>query len=144
MAKINKIVVAYDSSESSQKALDWALQLVRATQASLDVVMVLAPVAVSVDFTGAYIVPEARELAEEEMTQKLAEVEKFCARQQVTVTTRSLFGNAVDEILQYAEEVHADLLVCGTRGLGGFQRLLLGSVAHRLVTYAKIPVLVAK
>jgi len=53
-------------------------------------------------------------------------------------------GNPADAIIKYAKKIEADIIICGTRGYGGFGALLLGSVAHKLVTYAKIPVLVVK
>jgi nucleotide-binding universal stress UspA family protein len=47
-------------------------------------------------------------------------------------------------ILDFAEENNIDLIVIGTRGRSGFKRLLLGSVASHVVTYAHCPVLVIK
>ena len=47
-------------------------------------------------------------------------------------------------ILDYAEENNFDLIVIGTRGRSGFKRLLLGSVASHVITYAHCPVLVVK
>jgi len=62
----------------------------------------------------------------------------------VKVTAVTLKGNTPDEIIRFATAENASLIVVGTRGSGGFQRLLLGSVAHALVTHSHIPVLVAK
>ena len=47
-------------------------------------------------------------------------------------------------ILEYAEEKNIDLIVIGTRGRSGFKKLLLGSVASSVVTYAHCPVMVVK
>ena len=47
-------------------------------------------------------------------------------------------------IVSYAEEENIDLIVIGTRGRSGFTKLLLGSVASKVVTYAHCPVLVVK
>ena len=47
-------------------------------------------------------------------------------------------------ILDFAEENNIDLIVIGTRGRSGFKRLLLGSVASHVVTYAHCPVFVVK
>ena len=47
-------------------------------------------------------------------------------------------------ILEYAEEKNIDLIVVGTRGTSGFKRLLLGSVASSVVSYAHCPVMVVK
>ena len=47
-------------------------------------------------------------------------------------------------LIAIADEVHADLIVTGSRGLGGFGELLLGSVSHQLVLHAPIPVVVIR
>jgi nucleotide-binding universal stress UspA family protein len=47
-------------------------------------------------------------------------------------------------ILDFAKENNIDLIVIGTRGRSGFKRLLLGSVASHVTTYAHCPVLVVK
>jgi nucleotide-binding universal stress UspA family protein len=47
-------------------------------------------------------------------------------------------------IVEYAENKNINLIVVGTRGISGFKKLLLGSVASGIVTYAHCPVLVVK
>ena len=50
----------------------------------------------------------------------------------------------VEEIIDYAERKKIDLIVTGSRGRTGFKKLLLGSIASGLVTYASCPVMVIK
>jgi nucleotide-binding universal stress UspA family protein len=50
----------------------------------------------------------------------------------------------VGAIVDYAERENIDLIVIGSRGLSGFKKLLLGSVASGVVTYANCPVMVVK
>ena len=52
--------------------------------------------------------------------------------------------NIAGGIVDYAEENNIDLIIIGTRGRSGFKKLLLGSVASHVVTYAHCPVLVVK
>lgn len=52
--------------------------------------------------------------------------------------------SAVSTMLDYAEEQNINLIVVGTRGRSGIKKMLLGSVAPGLVTYAACPVLFAK
>lgn len=52
--------------------------------------------------------------------------------------------NTAAAIVNYAEKEHIDLIVIGTRGRTGITRMLLGSVANGVVTYAHCPVLVVK
>ncbi len=53
-------------------------------------------------------------------------------------------GRAVDEILNLAEELHAGLIVMGSRGLGGTRRALMGSVSDSVVRHAHCPVMVVR
>jgi nucleotide-binding universal stress UspA family protein len=70
-----------------------------------------------------------------------AEQERVRASAVETKTvTRS--GRAAPEIVAYAKEIAADLIVMGTHGRGGFQHALLGSVAERVVHHSPCPVLV--
>ena len=50
----------------------------------------------------------------------------------------------VSTILQYADKDGADLIVIGTRGITGFKRMVVGSVASGVVTYAHYPVLIMR
>ena len=56
------------------------------------------------------------------------------------ISTMNISGGIID----YAEENNFDLIVIGTRGRSEFKKLLLGSVASHIVTYAHCPVLVVK
>ncbi len=60
------------------------------------------------------------------------------------VMTHARIGKAADTLLQVAVDYDADLIVVGTHGRRGFDRVLLGSVAETLVRKAKCPVLVAR
>jgi nucleotide-binding universal stress UspA family protein len=53
-------------------------------------------------------------------------------------------GDPAEEILRLADEAHADLIVIGTHGRSGIERLLLGSVSERVVRHANCPVLVMR
>ncbi len=146
MVSLKTIVVAYDGSKHSKKALDWASKFATAAQATVHIVMVLVPssLLVGVDYAGISFSEELKDLAEKEISEKLAEAQAFCEEKKLQVTTKTLFGNIVDEILQYVHSSKADMVICGTRGLGGFEGLLVGSVAHKLVTYLPVPVMVVK
>ncbi|HIC81933.1 MAG TPA: universal stress protein [Kiloniellaceae bacterium] len=61
----------------------------------------------------------------------------------VTMEQRVGFGDPADEILDEAGRIGADLIVVGSRGLGEYAELLLGSVSRKVLHLAKVPVLVA-
>jgi nucleotide-binding universal stress UspA family protein len=58
------------------------------------------------------------------------------------VETILLEGHPVDKLVQYAEEEGMDIVVIGTLGRTGLERLLLGSVTENLIRHSKVPVLV--
>ncbi len=60
------------------------------------------------------------------------------------ITTKLLIGLPENEIIMEAERGGFDLIVIGSRGLGGIKELVLGSVSHKVVNDSKIPVLVVK
>ena len=62
----------------------------------------------------------------------------------VKYRTRRELGHPVDRIISSAHDEHADLIVLGSRGVGGFERLLLGSVSEGVLRHAHCPVLAAR
>lgn len=61
--------------------------------------------------------------------------------EQLTIYRAVRYGNTVEQICQYAHKQAIDILVLGTRGRGGIKRLLVGSVAERVVRSSPVPVL---
>ncbi|HWQ49410.1 MAG TPA: universal stress protein [Methanosarcina sp.] len=55
-----------------------------------------------------------------------------------------LEGNPSDELIRYAEEEKMDVVIMGTLGRTGLDRLLLGSVAEKLVRHSKVPIMVVR
>lgn len=138
-----KIVLAYEGSEGAKKALDWAVEFANEHACELHVVTVLESTGL-VSLEPNYQVIEMDQLREQFLRQINDQAKMLCDGLRCTVRTKVVAGNAAEELMLYAKAVQADMIVCGTRGMGGFVPLLLGSVAHKLVTYAKCPVLVVK
>ena len=61
-----------------------------------------------------------------------------------TTERHRLGGKPADEILEFAADKAADLIVIGTHGHAGLERMLLGSVAEKVVRYARCPVVCVK
>ncbi|ELY32632.1 universal stress protein [Haloferax volcanii] len=74
----------------------------------------------------------------------LDKVERAAESQGVPVETHVLEGTPSREIVEFAERGECDLIVIGTHGRGGIDRLLLGSVAEKVVRASKVPVLTVR
>jgi nucleotide-binding universal stress UspA family protein len=60
------------------------------------------------------------------------------------VTTRLSEGHPADKIIELAEAEHCDLIVMGSRGLGGLKEMFLGSVSDKVADHASCPVLIVR
>jgi nucleotide-binding universal stress UspA family protein len=135
------IVVGVDGSPNSEHALDWAMQEAAIRHAPLTVVAVHAvPKSYwgHLPVVGQSDTPALEELRRgvEEMTQQAAS--RFGDASPPSVNIRAVNGFPVEELLATAHD--ADLLVVGSRGAGGFARLLTGSVSSQVVQHAPCPV----
>jgi len=140
MTAIKRILCPVDFSEFSRHALDSAVAIARQQQATVMALHVVPPLQTVYPAVGvsAYVpyVYSAGELQEFQQA-----LERFVATVDHPVTAVSVEALVVDEILKRADEWHADLIVMGTHGRSGFDRLVLGSVAERVLVKATCPVL---
>jgi nucleotide-binding universal stress UspA family protein len=137
------ILVASDFSDSAQRALDLALEMARKFEAHLTLVHCWE--APSYSYGGGLYVPvdlitPIEEGANRALEAALAELRKRFP----TAKGMLRSGSAWEEIIAAASEVHADLIVLGTHGRRGLNRMLLGSVAEKVVRMAEVPVLTAR
>jgi len=137
---MQRIVVGIDGSEDSRRALRWALQEGRLRQASVEVVHTWQTPYVGVS---RYMVPvfdaDTYEKAARQVLDSVVDAEDTTGL--VAPVARIVAsGVAAGVIVEQARG--ADLIVLGSRGLGGFKGLLLGSVSHQVVHHAPCPVVV--
>jgi nucleotide-binding universal stress UspA family protein len=146
------ILVAVDGSQSSMNAAFRAISLANEYQARL---------------TGLYVVPsninygylddntlsewpaEIRKIISNAITKGegyLDSIKEKAKENAIQFESKVIFGGSsvVRAIVEYAENNDMDLIVMGTIGISGFKRLLLGSTASGVVTYAHCPVLLVK
>jgi len=137
------ITVGIDGSDGARRALGWAMKEAAAHHAPLTVVTVHEvaasgwtgnPVILSPDEAA---VEKARLAAEESVAKAAAQLGES---QPPSVTVRAVNGFAARELIEASRE--ADLLVVGSRGSGGFARLMVGSVSDQVVHHAYCPVVV--
>ena len=130
-------VIGVDGSEHSSRALRWAAHNAPGRASTLRVLRAWsAPVSGGLAMAPSMIDELQPETADDSLDSLTAELEPH--------------GIAVDGLVEYGASAtvllsacdDADLLVMGTRGLGGFSRLLVGSTSHQCATHARIPVVV--
>jgi nucleotide-binding universal stress UspA family protein len=142
MIRIDRILCPTDFSECSERALHQAIPVARYYQAGLTALHVIAPVAgpTHLDYVNpALLDPKAREHATDTLDKFVAPARAAGVR----VGTMVRDGGPAREILAAAEALPADLIVMGTHGRSGFNRLMLGSVAEKVLRKASCPVLTA-
>jgi nucleotide-binding universal stress UspA family protein len=136
-----KILCPVDLSDFSKPVLAHAVALgrwYRADVTALHVFASWAPPASLATYPGWMMqVPEARE----SITKELRALTEPFASGGSAVPLRTSEGDASAEIVRAAADMHADLVVMGTHGRSGFDRLTLGSVTEKVLRKASCPVL---
>ena len=136
---IRTVLVATDFSDTAQAGIDWALELARTHQAQIVLVHGLMLPNRATDFVPSP--PDLTEKLQEAASGRLNEAAERARGHGAEVVTDLRIGLPSQAILEAAEERSVDLVVLGTRGLGGLQHLFLGSTAQRVVQHAECPVL---
>jgi nucleotide-binding universal stress UspA family protein len=140
MIPVRKILCPVDTSDFSKRAVQHAVALGTWYEAEVTVLYVRAVVVTPALWFGAPpVLPPEAEGREEAVTaiRQFVNAATGDASFSILVTD----GPIVDEILRVAGELPADLLVMGTHGLSGFERLLLGSITEKTLRKAPCPVL---
>ena len=138
---MKEIMVAIDGSEGSHAAIDEAVELAVPLGAHITFLSVRKAPS-SLLGTPNYECRRARDLGVTRATVDAALKQAHEAG--IEARGEVLEGNAVDEILSFADNCGADLIVMGSRGHGALAGALLGSVSSEVAQHANVPVLVAK
>lgn len=146
MSGFKTIVLTTDFSDTAREAFEPALELARAFDSTLWLIYVeedrLPPFAG--EFPGIQGVPlneildSHRKRAEEELTRIAGELEHG------RVQTRVLSGTPHREVVRFAEEQRADLVVMATHGRGFIAHALMGSTTERVIRHAPCPVMAVR
>jgi len=136
------IVVGIDGSGHSQRALEWALKEAAIRQTPLTVITVHE--AVVGYYGGVASYPDDPDRTERARVAAQAETDKVLAGltgpHPESVTVQAMHGFPVEELIRASGD--ADIVVLGSRGAGGFSRLLVGSVTAQVSAHAHCPVLI--
>jgi nucleotide-binding universal stress UspA family protein len=149
---IQRILVAVDGSKPSIDAGTQAIDIAKRFDAELIALYVVSP-DVRYNYLEDVITPRLPKalknvvmLAMQRGEKHVDKVKQKASEENVKVKTDVVIGisSVVKEIIEYAEKNRIDMIIIGSRGLSGIKKMLLGSVASGVVTYAHCPVLVAK
>jgi nucleotide-binding universal stress UspA family protein len=137
------IIVGIDGSTHSRRALEWAVNEAAVRRVPLTVLTVNQAVAGYWGGPVAYpgdqdLTEKARGAAQEETDTVLEKVDE--GSRPLSVTVRAVTGLPAEELLSATAD--ADMIVVGSRGAGGFKRLLLGSVSTQVTHHARCPIVV--
>ena len=136
------VLVAYDGSAPAQKAATYAFE-----EYPDEEIVLLRVLEMAEGYTGAGIevardaLGERKEEASETV---LSEVRDLAGSSQAEFRTEVRAGNPAREVVELADEENVDHIVVGNHGRTGVSRVLLGSVAEKIVRRAPVPVTVVR
>lgn len=137
----NRILIATDGSEYTKPAIEKGIRLAKICGAKVTAIYVVDQTTF-INFPMDSTIVNVYSLLEKEGKEALEYVKERGAALGVEVETRMEEGSPVRKIVEASKDF--DLIVMGTLGRTGVSKLLLGSVAERVLRYAKCPVLVVR
>jgi len=144
---MKKIIIATDGSDMSKNAIKTGIDIAHHAKGCIAAVYVIDISRLS-HLPGYAMLPGLKEkiyqLMREEGKQATQYAEDLARRINVPCQKIVVQGNPSIEILKSAREIEADLIVIGSMGRTGFEKILLGSVAEKVVLQSSIPVLMIK
>jgi len=143
MGVYERILVPTDGSTETRRAVQHAVELAADQGATVYAVYVVNTASFASIGTEA-TADGVSDLLVEEGDAAIDDVADLAAEHDVPVERVLLDGTPSREIVRYAEENDIDLVVMGTHGRGGIDRLLLGSVAEKVVRASHVPVLTVR
>lgn len=137
------ILVPYDGSEHSRKAFEYAVDMAKKYNSNVSIVTCIS---------GGYRGHPYYDSREEEAILDLQKKAALKAISQLTKTKTDIQIRTVilesksvaESLLSYAKSHKIDLIAMGSRGIGGFKKLILGSVASAVLQHSECPVLIAR
>ena len=140
---VRKILIPTDGSDYSMRAAEFGVSMAKLLKAEVTVVYVIDTVVLDQ-------IAKVTERADAERELKgdgeryLNYVHGLAEKAGVKASSLLAKGRPFEQIVHLAKGLHMDLIVMGTFGRSGAERILIGSVAERVIEYANCPVLVVK
>lgn len=147
----SSILVCVDNSKQSQKALSRAISVAEKFDSKLSILMVIEESKVNfwddTEFKVGAERPQVHLKKESKIYRQAEKILNDLAKRvpsEINCLTEILTGNPAKVIVNYSKKKKPDVIIIGARGLGGFSKLLLGSVSRTVVDHASSSVLVVR
>jgi nucleotide-binding universal stress UspA family protein len=141
MKETNRIVVPVDFSEATDGLVDYAVNMAKKIASKVHFIHVLNVYPGDAMF-GVPFPQDCEEKLRLAAKERIANLVKDMTEKTAGCTGEVISGDPVDKIIACAKEKDCDLIIIGTHGAKGLEKMLLGSVAERVVKRADCPVLV--
>ena len=137
------VVVGYDGSDGSERALQWAVEEAKLRAVPLKIAVVWEEPMVDMGFGGGAIIdPTLAEVMKDRGEQIAAQGRELVANSGLEVSAEAVVGPAASALVEASE--HADLLVTGSHSKRGVAEILLGSTSSQVATHSKCPTVVVR
>ena len=137
------VLVPVDGSDNSYRALDAALLLTEKLGSSITVVNVMEQVPIT-HIESEKLLSELLEAYKKENQEILSKCSNIATEKGLSIKTLLLQGNPASVILDYSKKEKFDLVIMGSRGMGKFKQLILGSVSSKIVHHSPCAILLIR
>jgi nucleotide-binding universal stress UspA family protein len=138
-----KILMPIDGSDNSLRALDYAFFLAKKADSSVTAIHVIEnPPTVYIE--SQKLLNDLMSKYRIESAQILDRCKQMAEKKGVKIETVIVEGDPASNITNYAQKENIDLIIIGSRGLGRFKEMMLGSVSNKVLHHAKCSVLIVK
>jgi nucleotide-binding universal stress UspA family protein len=142
MLAIRKILVPVDLDQHTEQIVDYALNFARQFDAEVMLFHAVEFIVLGEMALGNPTYDDLNAARQAEATKTLSKLVEASAGKVRQLTSKVLLGDTVDEILTCARQEEFDLIIMGSHGKRGLEKILLGSVAERVLKNAHCPVLI--
>lgn len=139
----SKILVPVDGSDNSYRALDAALLLSEKLGSKVTAIHVMEDVPV-LHIESEKLLRELLDAYKKENQLILLKCSEIATKKGLTIHTKLLQGNPGSTIPNFCEKEKYDIIVMGSRGMGKFKELVLGSVSSKVLHHSSCPVMIIR
>ncbi len=143
---IRRILVPIDGSNCSMRAARYAIEVAKLQRAEILCIHIIQKLPYSYEFTGSVIEQYIKDIKNrsQEWFDKIVKIAKNEGIENIKTEVIMDVRSIPDTIINYASDKSADLIILGTKGRTGLQRVLLGSVANNVLQHSHCTVMVVR